>query len=161
MKQSYWCYIPIVITILLGFSIGGYLSFGVVFLNTLSSLTNSVAREILVLFGMGMLGVSTYCAKAWATDINEVVYEEPKFLPHFFDFIGYITLIIGGGITGVILYFIVKTGIRVSVSSSSEVELTKEAMVLIAYMGGLYHFKVQDQLGKMMDKMFKKAKAPQ
>ncbi|MCP4268708.1 MAG: hypothetical protein GY777_24530 [Candidatus Brocadiaceae bacterium] len=158
MKQSYWCYLPIILIIFLGFALGGYLSFGVMYLKAFPFLTDNYARTIVALFGIGMLGVSTYCAKAWANDIDEVVYKEPDYLPHFFDFFGYMTLIVGGGITGVILYFLVKTGVGVSVSSTSEVNLTKEASVIIAYMGGLYHFRVQEQLGKVINKLFKKSK---
>ncbi|CAG0986180.1 hypothetical protein MTYP_02027 [Methylophilaceae bacterium] len=155
MRKSYWCYIPITIIILLGFTFGGYLSFGTVYLNVLPCVDDYYGRTILALFGIGMLGASTYCAKAWAIDIDEVVYREPKYLPHIFDFVGYLTLILGGGITGVILYFLVKTGISISITSSGTVNLTKEASVLIAYMGGLFHFRVQEQLGKVIDKIFK------
>lgn len=154
MKQSYWCYIPIVTTLILGFVSGFYLTFGVKFLDVFCSLSVE-AKSILILFGMGLLGASTYCARAWSTDIYEVVYEEPKFLPHLLDFIGYITLMLGGGITGVILFFIIKTGIGISVSTNNEIQLTVEASAVIAYIGGLYHFKVQSQLGKMIDNMFK------
>ena len=154
MNKNYLFYIPIVIVLLLGFAIGAYLSFGVVFLSAFPSLTDVYGRTILALFGMGMLGSSTYCAKFWSTDIDETVYDKQEFLPHLFDFIGYITLIVGGGITGVILFLLFKTGIGVSVSGEDEISLSKEASALIAYMGGLYHFKVQNQLGKVMEKMF-------
>ena len=154
MKQSYWCYIPIVIILILGFVFGLYLTFGIKFLNTFASLQLE-AKNILMLFGMGLFGASTYCAKAWSADIYEVVYEHPNFMPHFLDFIGYITLMIGGGITGVILFFIIKTGMGISATTNGEIQLTVEASVIIAYIGGLYHFKVQSQLGKMIDNMFK------
>lgn len=156
MKKSYLFYIPIILTVITGFILGGCLSFGVVYLDFFPNITHSEGRKILALFGIGMLGVSTFCARAWAKDIYEVVYENDEFLPHFFDFVGYITLIIGGGITGVILYFIFKTGIGVGTTTNTEVNLTKEASALIAYIGGLYHFKVQAQLGKMIDKMLEK-----
>lgn len=103
---------------------------------------------------MGMLGATTYCARFWSADIYEVVYEKEKFKPHFFDFVGYITLILGGGITGIILFLIAKTGINISVSSAKDIHLTKAASVLISYVGGLYHFKVQKQLGKVIEKVF-------
>jgi hypothetical protein len=156
MKQSYWCYIPIVVSVLAGFIIGGMLTFGVAFLDYFTELKDQQARLVLMLFGMGMLGNSTYCAKAWAKDIEEVVYKEPKYLPHFFDFIGYITLIVGGGITGVILFLIVKTGINISIDSAVDATVSTEAALVIAYIGGLYHFKVQDKLGDMIEKIFKK-----
>ena len=154
MKQSYWCYIPIVLILIFGFIFGFYLTFGIKFLDVLSTFPEA-AKNILMLFGMGLLGASTYCARAWSADIYEVVYEEPKYLPHVLDFVGYITLMIGGGITGVILLFIIKTGIGISVTTNHEIQLTVEASVIIAYIGGLYHFKVQSQLGKMIDNMFK------
>lgn len=155
MKQSYWCYIPIVSVVLLGFAIGGYLSYGVTYLNVFPCIEDHFGRKILSLFGVGILGAATYCARAWAIDIDEVVYREPKYLPHILDFIGYITLITGGGITGVILYFLAKTGISISTTANTSIDLTPEAAVLTAYIGGLFHFKVQAQLGSLIEKIFK------
>lgn len=161
MNKSYWHYISIIIVILLGFILGGVLSFGVVFMDFFPSITGLYGRTILALFGMGVLGASTYCAKFWSTDIDEAVYEKPEFLPHIFDFVGYLTLIIGGGVTGVILFLAFKTGIGITVNGPSEVSLSKEASALIAYMGGLYHFKVQNQLGKVMAKVFQEYREKQ
>lgn len=154
MNKSYWHYCPIVLVVFLGFAVGGYLSFGVVFLDTLPSLTDHYGRTILALFGLGMLGSATNCASFWGRDINEVIYENDEFLPHFFDFFGYITLLIGGGITGVILYFIFRTGIGISTTGNETTSISNEAAAIIAYIGGLYHFKVREKLGGLMDGMF-------
>ena len=160
MKKSYWHYFPITLVIISGFLIGGYLSFGVYYLKAFSFIEDSQGRLILSLFGVGMLGATTYCARFWSKDIEEVVYKDQSFLPHFFDFVGYLTLIMGGGITGVILFFLVKTGIGVSTASDlSNIKLSGEASVVIAYIGGLYHFRVQRHLGRIIDKMFKESKS--
>ena len=160
MKKSYWYYVPITLVIVSGFLIGGYISFGVHYLNAISFVENAYGRLIISLYGVGMLGATTYCARFWSKDIEEVVYKNESFLPHFFDFIGYLTLIMGGGITGVILFLLVKTGIGVSTTSeASNITLTGEASVLFAYIGGLFHFRVQRHLGNIIDKMFKESKA--
>jgi hypothetical protein len=159
MRKSYWYYLPIILVIISGFLIGAYLSFGVYYLNAISILKNAYGRQILSLYGVGMLGATTYCARFWSKDIEEVVYKNESFLPHFFDFIGYITLIMGGGITGVVLYLLVKTGIGVSTTSeSSKIALTGEASVLFSYIGGVFHFRVQRHLEKIIDKIFKESK---
>ncbi len=159
MKKSYWNYFPITLVIVSGFLMGGYLSFGIHYLKAFSFIENADGRLILSLYGVGMLGATTYCARFWAKDIEEVVYKNENFLPHFFDFIGYLTLILGGGITGVILFLLIKTGIGVSTTSdASKITLTGEASVLFAYIGGLFHFRVQRQLGYIIDKIFKESK---
>jgi hypothetical protein len=87
MKQSYYWYLPVLIVMGLGYVIGGCLVFGLCFLNWFPSLTNSTARLVLKLFGMGMLGSTMYCTQWWATDIDEAI-GRPEVLPHTFDFFG-------------------------------------------------------------------------
>ena len=159
MKTSYWNYIPIVFVIALGFFIGGGLSFGISFLGLFPFIEDQVARKILTLFGIGMLGATTYCSRFWSKDIDDVVYESPEYLPHVLDFVGYITLILGGGLTGVISYFLIKTGIGVSTTSNStSIQISGEASVIISYIGGLYHFRVQRHSGTIIDKVFAETK---
>jgi|LGVF01.1.fsa_nt_gb 4-amino-4-deoxy-L-arabinose transferase-like glycosyltransferase len=160
MKKRYCHYLPITLIIVLGFLIGGYLSFAVHYLNAISFVENPQGRLMISLYGVGMLGATTYCAEFWSKDIDEVVYENESLLPHFFDFFGYLTLIMCGGITGVILFLLVKTGIGVSTTSeASNIALTGEASVVFAYIGGLFHFRVKRHLKNIIDKMFKESKA--
>jgi hypothetical protein len=159
MNKSYWYYVPIIVVLFSGFIIGGFLSFGVQYLNALAFVENEYARWIISSYGVGLLGSTTYCSKFWSRDIEEVVYRDKNLLPHFFDFIGYLTLIVGGGITGVILLLLIKTGISVSTTAgSAAISLTGEASVIFAYIGGLCHFRVQRHLGNIIDRMLKESK---
>jgi hypothetical protein len=153
IHKSYWNYIPIIICILLGYITGGYLSFGVKFLNALPFITDETGRFTLILFGMGMLGASTYCMRFWGLDIEETVYSREDLLPHFYDFIGYCGTIVGGGVSGVIIYLIVKTGIIVSVSSENIPKINFGVSIIIAYCGGLFHFRIQNVLSKFINKI--------
>ena len=54
--QSYYWYIPVLIVLAIGYIVGGFLTFGIQFLNLFPSLTNQTARLTLTLFGMGALG---------------------------------------------------------------------------------------------------------
>jgi uncharacterized protein YneF (UPF0154 family) len=153
--QGYWCYIPIVICLLIGYLLGGYLTFGTHYLNALPQIHSQSARLILMLFGMGVLGATTYSSRYWASDIDEAVYENDKFLPHFFDFIGYASMIIEGGVTGVVLYLLIKTGISIGVRASDTVELNLAASLLISYCGGLFHFLIVNRLSIFIKQLLK------
>lgn len=153
--QSYWCYVPIILSLIFGFLAGGYLSFGIKFLNVFPSLKNDTGRLVLILFGMGILGSTTYSARFWAKDIDEVVYDCKDLVPHIFDFFGYITTIVGGGITGIVLYLVARTGVGIATSTNNFPQLTLPSSVLIAYCGGLFHFRVQRMLSKVIDKILK------
>ncbi len=104
---------------------------------------------------MGILGATTYSARFWAKDVNDVVYEGKDFLPHSYDFFGYITTIVGGGITGVVLYVATRTGIGIATSANNFPQLSLASAVLIAYCGGLFHFRVQQMLSQVIDKILK------
>ena len=155
IPKSYWNYLPIIICILLGYIIGGYLSFGVKFLNALPYITDETGRFALILFGMGMLGSTTYCIRFWGLDVEEAVYSREDLFPHFYDFFGYLGAIIGGGVSGIILYLIVKTGMIVSVSPGKIPEVNFNVAIIIAYCGGLLHFRVQNVLANFISKLFK------
>jgi len=152
INKSYWNYIPIIICILLGYITGGNLSFDVKFSNALPFITDETGRFTLILFGMGMLGASTYCIRFWGLDIGETVYSREDLLPYSYDFFGYFGAIVGGGITGIILYLIVKTGIIVSVSSERIPEINFSVSIIISYCGGLLHFRIQNVLAKFINK---------
>ena len=76
-------------------------------------------------------------------------------MPHIYDFFGYVTTIVGGGITGVVLYLIAKTGIGIATSANNLPHLNLASSVLIAYCGGLFHFRVQRMLSRVIDKILK------
>jgi len=153
IHKSYWNYVPIILCIFFGYIAGGYLSFGVKFLNVLPFITDETGRFTLILFGMGMLGATTYCFRFWGLDVEETVYSREDLLPHFYDFFGYFGAIIGGGVSGIILCLIVKTGIIVSVSSENIPEMNFSVSIVISYCGGLLHFRVQNVLSKFINKI--------
>ena len=154
-KQSFWWYIPILLIMGLGYTMGGCLVFGLHFLNWFPALTNNTARLVLKLFGMGILGSTMYCTKWWAQDIDEAI-QNPKLLPHAFDSFGYATTIIGGGITGVVLYMAFKSGALLAVTKSSNAGEHTSFAFFVAFCGGLFHFKVRDWFETAIEKVLKK-----
>lgn len=154
MKSSIW-YIPIILALSFGYIVGGYLSFGVHYLGVLPCVTDQDARFVLMVFGVGMLGGTSLSSKFWAEDINDVFYlGKVEYKPNPFDFVGYLSMIIEGGITGLILVFLVKTGLIV-VSGNIDLELNIAATFLIAFCGGLLHFEVISFLSKYAKQRFK------
>ena len=152
--KSVWNYIPIILSLLCGYIAGFILTFGVQYLNALAFVSNQKARFALVLFGMGILGVTMYCTRFWAKDIEEAI-ERPQFLPNFFDFFGYITTIIGGGITGILLYILVVIGGSIMVIGSEMPRIKFGAALIISFCGGLFHFKVQGALENFITQIIK------
>jgi hypothetical protein len=150
MKTSSLWYIPIVIVLVLGYGIGGCLVFGLHFLNWFPSLTNDTARLVLKLFGMAMLGSTMYCTEWWANDIEEAL-KKPKILPHAFDFCGYATLIIGGGITGTVLYMAIRSGAVLTISNPSNTDINICFALVVAFCGGLFHFRVKKWMESVIE----------
>lgn len=148
-KNSYWNYVPIVFVLALGYIVGGVLTFGVEFLDYFSEINDQLARDTLIIFGMGLLGGVTRSTHYWAIDINEVVYKKPKYGPHFFDFFGYASMVLEGGITGIVAYLIVKSGLVVITFEPQSIEINRQVALLIAYCGGLFHFEVISKLKKV------------
>ena len=157
IKQSYWWYIPIVIVMILGYGIGGGLVFGLHFMNLFPCLADPTARLVLKLFGMGMLGSTMYCTKWWAIDIEDAV-EKREFLPHALDFFGYLTMIVGGGITGTVLYLAVRSGAILAIAEPSNAGLHLPFALFVAFCGGLFHFKVRAWFESTFENMLKKRK---
>jgi hypothetical protein len=155
IKQNFWWYVPIVLVMLLGYGLGGGLVFGLYFLNWLPSLTEKIARLVLELFGMGMLGSTMYCTKYWAIDIDDVV-THPEFLPHKFDWFGYAVTIIGGGITGTVLYMAFSSGTLMALSNPTNVGIRTVSSFFISFCGGLFHFKVKDWFESAINRILKK-----
>ena len=146
--KSYWYYTPVVICLALGYITGAVLSFGVMYLNIFPEVSDSTARFLLIIFGIGMLGATTYSSQYWAKDIEKVVYKDQDGKPHFYDFVGYLSMIVEGGLSGVILYFLVKTGLVIT-TSNIDLAINLPATVIIAYCGGLFHFDVVNVLKKI------------
>jgi hypothetical protein len=154
-RQSYWWYIPIVVVMLLGYGLSGSLVFGLHFLGWFPSLTDKTARLTLELFGMGMLGATMYCTKWWAKDMDRALCK-PKYLPHFFDAVGYSTTIVGGGITGAVLYLAFRSGALLSLTEPSQAGMRTPFALFIAFCGGLFHFKVTSWFEAAITKVLKK-----
>jgi len=132
--------------------LGAVFSFGVHFFGVFSELINPTGRFMIKLFGMGMLGASLYCSKWWCVDM-ECCLKDKSILPHMFDFVGYSTVIVGGGVTGIVLYLTVKLGITLTITSSQTVELRLPASLILGFCGGLFHFQVRDMLADMAQKI--------
>lgn len=152
MRQSYYWYIPIVIIILSSYVVGAILSFGVQFFEVFKGIQDPKARLVLTLFGMGILGATMYCSRWWCVDM-ECSIKDSSLSPHMYDCVGYLTVIFGGGITGVLLYFTVKLGIILTVTSPKTVELRTPASLIVAFCGGLFHFRVRAMLADMVKKI--------
>jgi hypothetical protein len=106
---------------------------------------------------MGILGATLHCSRYWALDMDQAEKDQ-KLLPTIFDFIGYVTMIIGGGVTGLILYFMV-----LITHKAVFIEPTKmrfEAAIIISFCGGLFHFKVRDILEEFYNSIIKQKKTP-
>ena len=157
--KSVWNYIPIILSLILGYAAGIILTFGIQYLDIFQFISNQKARFALVLFGMGILGATMYCTRFWARDIDEAI-EEPEFLPNLFDFFGYVTTIIGGGITGIILYLFVLIGGSVVIVGSELPNIKFEAALIISFCGGLFHFKVQEALENFITQIIKQQGKP-
>lgn len=143
--QSFLFYVPIVLVIGLGYLAGAALAFGVQFLNLLPCVQGYLSRLTIMLFGCGMLGATLSATRWWALDIDEA-FERPEFLPHALDWFGYATTIVGGGITGVILYLGIRAGIFLTVSGEHISAVRLPVAIVLSFSGGLYQFKVQEQL---------------
>ena len=155
IKQSYLWYIPIALVMILGYGLGGGLVFGLHFLDWLPSLTDDTARLVLKLFGMGILGSTMYCTKWWAKDIEEAI-AKPELLPHAFDSFGYATRVIGGGITGTVLYMAIRSGALLAMAEPTAGGTRMTFALFVAFCGGLFHFKVKDWFESAINKMLKK-----
>ena len=103
---------------------------------------------------MGMLGASAYSSRWWAVDLEQAVVDH-KLLPHFFDAFGYATTIVGGGVSGVVLWLLA-TGVgTVATKSDSGASIRPAAAFVMAFCRGLYRFKVEEVLERYVRKIAK------
>jgi hypothetical protein len=157
-RGSLWWYLPIVILVGTGYALGGAFSFGTAFLGWFPRVSDPTGRLCLQLFGMGMLGASLACSKWWSLDHDEALTDETV-RPVALDWFGYATTIVGGGVTGAVLYLVVRYGVAL-VTGAAGAAVRPGAAVVIALMGGLFHFKVQALLEDLFRKVRAQATAP-
>ncbi len=148
LKQGFGYYWPIVLVLLFGYLGGGFLAAGAYF-SWIPGVTDPAAKLALMLFGTGVVGAALYSSKWWAIDLEQAT-KSPELLPVVFDAFGYAFTLLGGGVTGCALYLIVRYG--TDVVSTNAAGIRPGAAVLIALVGGLTEFKVEDQLTKMLEK---------
>lgn len=86
------------------------------------------------LFFVGIIGGSMHCSVFLAKDANSVIGKSGQ-KPTYIDVLGYVLQIIGGGITGVLLYLFVVEGI-VQVVSAEETKPSIYMAWIIALAGG-------------------------
>ncbi len=77
-------------------------------------------------------------------------------MPHAFDSFGYATTIIGGGITGTVLYMAFRSGALLTVTDPTNAGMRISFALFIAFCGGLFHFKVKDWFESAIQKMLRK-----
>lgn len=153
-KQSYWWYAPVVVVLLCGYAVGGALAFGVFFLDWIPQLSSPIGRFTVSMFGMGMLGATMYSTQWWANDMEEAL-GEPKFLPHFFDAFGYATTVVGGGISGVVFFMVLRLTSALALTADGVPSIRPAAGFVVAFCGGLAQFKIQMMLMKLAIKWTK------
>lgn len=148
---SLWWYVPIVLVIALGYAVGGAFAFGTAFLGWFQRVSDPTGRLCLQLFGMGMLGASVACSKWWSIDHDDAQMDETV-RPVPLDWFGYVTTILGGGTTGLVLYLVLRYGVTMAVTETVGT-VRVGAAVVIAFTGGLFEFQVLDMLGGLLKKI--------
>lgn len=151
-KGSLWWYAPIVLVVAVGYAVGGAFAFGTAFLGWYQSVSDPAGRLCLQLFGMGMLGASMACSKWWSLDHDEA-QRDATVRPVALDWFGYATTILGGGITGVILYLVMRYGVTLVVTEAAGGTVRVGAAFVFALTGGLFQFQVQALLASLLQKI--------
>ena len=153
------CFHLLIVPVLVsGYLVGGVLAFAIPYAGVLRCITDATGRLALQLYGMGMLGASLYCSKWWSRDLAQAV-EERGPPPNLLDACGYAFTIVGGGVTGVVFYIVARSGMNLLSGSGSQSAVRPGAGAVLALIGGLFHFKVEDVLGDLFDKVSKAKKA--
>lgn len=159
-KSKSW-YLAIALVLIAGYIIGGYYWYGVQFLGLLPGIKSVEGRNILIVIFGGILGATMYCSWFFAKDANEKLGKDgkPEDYPTCVDPFGYLILILGGGLTAVILVAALKAGILV-VSSDDKGDLTREAIWVFSLGGGLATQSVKAFLIQLVNKTIKKQPKP-
>jgi hypothetical protein len=153
-KQCFSNYRAIMLVISFGYVSGAALSFGVLYLDFLNVVESQVGKYTLAMFGLGMLGASMYCSQWWAKDMEEAI-AEPKYLPHQFDYFGYITTIIGGGISGVVFFMVLRVTSGIALTTDGTLAVRPVAGFVVAFCSGLAQFRIQKALAALAVKWTK------
>lgn len=131
------------------------------FLGALPQVKEEDARFTIVLYGMGVLGATLYASYFFAKDANQVMYKDDARCPNFLDFLGYGILIGGGGITGLVLYIVAKTGTFLIYTQPEATEIRFSTSLLIALAGGMATQKVKGYLLSFAENVIKNTKNDQ
>lgn len=140
---------PAALALALGYLAGGALSFGVRFLGLFPTLESPMARLTMVLVGMGMLGASVHGSWAWsrrATPTGGGGGGAGRLRAGW----ACLAAILGGGITGVVLYLAVKAAIAAALVGDVTPDIRYSVALLIAFAGGLLHLRLRRGLGRVL-----------
>jgi len=148
-----------VLVVALGYALGGAIAFGTAFLGWFQEVSDPAGRLCLQLFGMGVMGASMACSRWWSLDHDEALKDETV-RPVALDWFGYATTILGGGITGVALYLVVRYGVTLVVTEAAGETVRVGAAFVIALTGGLFQFQVQALLASLLQKIRTQVTAP-
>lgn len=163
-KQSLTCnmywYIPIAIVILLGFGVGGILAFGTEFLGLFTSVTDPQGRLALTLYGVGILGASSYLSAFFARDANATFKRQDGPWPNFLDPFGYVFVLLGGGITGLLFVLAVRLGFVAAYNGGNTAEMRLPALVILAYGGGFASSTVKRFFARLVKELAEKRSGP-
>jgi hypothetical protein len=143
-------YLAICIVIILGYTAGGLLPFGIQYLGYLPDFPDP-ARFVLTLFGVGMLGATMHCNYFFAHDANMAMYSPALKQPNFVDPFLYAMGIVGGGVTGLLLVLAVKAGFLLAVSSSVGSEMRFSSAILVSFCGGLATYRVRALFARFVE----------
>lgn len=156
-KNKYW-YFPIALILFSGYLLGGYLWFGVNFMDLFSSIENPTGRNFLGVFFGGIIGGTLYCSYFFAKDANDILGGIPKKkgYPNFIDPFLYLLLIVGGGFTAIILVAAVKAGFLMLSTPEPGATLGQEATWVLSIGGGFATHSVKMFLLRLVDKTIKK-----
>jgi hypothetical protein len=157
-SRSLWWYGPVVLVITAGFAFGGALSYGTAYLGWFPAIDAPEGRFYLELFGTGLIGASFNCAKWWSLDHDEAL-ENEAVRPTALDAFGYATTIVGGGVMGIILYLLVRYGVTLVVADGATSNIKPGAAALLAFVGGLFSFLVEEKLKQLVPRLGPKLEA--
>ena len=130
-------YLPIAVIVLTGYGLGLYGWYHCGLKPVISGFDELDVRQIyLSLFSVGLIGGSMHCSKFLFEDANKAMYSGNK-LPSWLDSFGYAMKILGGGVTGVVFYLVIRLGIGLATEGkATEDVIVTEAGWVMAFAGG-------------------------